>query len=85
TEQDALVDDIERRICDLGEREIDSKQIGDMVVAELRKVHGVAYVRFASVYRTFKDLEDFMSELQLLLKDKDPAKSSKSAKRAKHN
>lgn len=61
-----LVDDIEAQICNSLQREITSKEIGEMVMAGLKKLDEVAYVRFASVYRQFKDIDTFMEELQKL-------------------
>jgi transcriptional repressor NrdR len=64
--QDALegvADFIERAMTDAGEREISSKQIGSMVMSRLRELDPVAYVRFASVYRNFEDVESFVKEL----------------------
>ena len=52
------------------EREIPSSQIGELVMERLKKVDEVAYVRFASVYRQFKDINTFMTELNKLLADK---------------
>ncbi|MBI2082562.1 MAG: transcriptional repressor NrdR [Deltaproteobacteria bacterium] len=65
-----IVDQIEREIQELGEKEISSSEIGERVMRELHKLDQVAYVRFASVYRQFKDLNEFMDELQGLLKKK---------------
>lgn len=56
-----------------GRREIRSKELGDLVMAELRAIDEVAYVRFASVYRQFKDLDDFMAELRRVIGDGDAA------------
>ena len=56
---ESIADDIEREVFNLGTREIDSKQIGEMVVEALRTVDPVAYVRFASVYRQFEDVGQF--------------------------
>jgi transcriptional repressor NrdR len=64
---DRFVDSLERRLQDLGEREVSSKQIGEWVMEGLSKIDEVAYVRFASVYRQFKDLNEFMDELKTLL------------------
>ncbi len=50
-----------------GEREIHSNDIGQLVMAELHKLDQVAYVRFASVYRQFKDLDEFMAELRRVI------------------
>ncbi|MEI7999318.1 MAG: ATP cone domain-containing protein, partial [Candidatus Omnitrophota bacterium] len=64
---EALVDDIERIIRKKYDQEIDSKDIGEMVMDLLSKTDEVAYVRFASVYRQFRDVNQFMSELQNIL------------------
>lgn len=64
-----IVDDAERALENRFEREIPSKEIGEAVMKELQKVDDVAYVRFASVYREFKDVNQFMSELSRLLKN----------------
>ena len=53
-----------RRCSSLGEREIPSRQIGEMVMRELHKLDKVAYIRFASVYRSFQDVSDFRDALQ---------------------
>jgi len=63
-----VVDRIERWAQELGEAEIASAGIGERVMAELHGLDEVAYVRFASVYRSFKDINEFMSELSDLLK-----------------
>ena len=64
---DGFVDSLERKLQDLGEREISSKQVGEWVMEGLSRIDEVAYVRFASVYRQFKDLNEFMDELKTLL------------------
>ena len=64
---DEFVDSLERELQDLGEREIQVKLVGERVMDGLRKLDGVAYVRFASVYRQFKDLSEFMAELKDML------------------
>jgi transcriptional repressor NrdR len=56
---DSAIQHIEQKILGLGEREIASRQIGEMVMTELRKLDKVAYIRFASVYRSFQDVDDF--------------------------
>ena len=65
---------IEKKIQEMGETEIPSKVVGEEVMRELRELDQVAYVRFASVYQEFKDVNQFMSELKDLLKEerKDP-------------
>ena len=65
-----LVDDIENTLMGTGEREVESKQIGNMVMDRLKEVDEVAYVRFASVYRQFKDINTFIDELEKLLIEK---------------
>ncbi len=65
-----LAEDIENTLIGSGEREVESKQIGNMVMDRLKTVDEVAYVRFASVYRQFKDINTFIDELEKLLVDK---------------
>ena len=65
-----VVDEIENKIFSLEVKEIESKQIGEIVMDELKNLDQVAYVRFASVYREFKDANTFMSELKDLLNSK---------------
>jgi transcriptional repressor NrdR len=68
TEQiEQIVENIERNLQNRAEKEIPSTEIGEMVMAELASVDEVAYVRFASVYRQFKDINAFMEELKHLL------------------
>ncbi|MDD6327043.1 MAG: transcriptional regulator NrdR [Eubacteriales bacterium] len=64
------IDNIENKIFTLEVKEIESKQIGEIVMDELKDLDQVAYVRFASVYREFKDVNTFMSELKKLLDTK---------------
>jgi transcriptional repressor NrdR len=62
TEQiDSAVERIEEKLLNLGVREIPSSRIGELVMRELKKLDKVAYVRFASVYRSFEDVDDFKS------------------------
>ncbi|WP_296643682.1 ATP cone domain-containing protein, partial [Thiobacillus sp. 65-1402] len=56
---DAAVDRIRQRLLTLGEREIPARAVGELVMNELKKLDKVAYIRFASVYRSFQDVEDF--------------------------
>lgn len=63
-----LVNDIETEVYSKGEREISSTEIGEMVMNRIKHLDPVAYVRFASVYREFKDVETFMDELKKFLK-----------------
>ena len=67
---EAVVDGIERRLQEMGEKEVPSSVIGESVMRELARLDEVAYVRFASVYRSFKDLGEFMSELKELISER---------------
>ncbi len=62
-----MVDRLETRLQESSEREVPSTRIGEWVMNELHQTDQVAYVRFASVYRSFKDINEFMAELQDLL------------------
>ena len=64
-----LVDRIEKRVQDKGDKEVKSTVIGEETMRELHALDHVAYVRFASVYREFKDINQFMDELKGLLKE----------------
>ncbi len=64
---DEFLDDLERDLKETGEKEIPSHDIGEKVMAKLHNLNDIAYVRFASVYREFKDVNDFVSELRSLL------------------
>jgi len=61
---DAAIDRIVQQVLALGEREIPSRQIGEMVMQELYKLDKVGYIRFASVYRSFQDVSDFRDALK---------------------
>ena len=63
TAVDEMITRIEQRVQEYGENEVPSSYIGEAVMKQLREVDHIAYVRFASVYRSFKDIEEFMSEL----------------------
>lgn len=63
-----MIDSVEQEIFNQNEREISSDRIGEMVMKRLQEVDAVAYVRFASVYREFKDVNTFMDELRKMLK-----------------
>lgn len=69
-----LVDEVEGKLIEAGEREISTTEIGELLASQLRDLDKVAYVRFASVYRDFQDVEDFVNELKDLLQKKRPAK-----------
>ena len=70
TALEGLVMEIEQVLQNQMEREISSAEIGELVMQRLKKLDEVSYVRFASVYRQFKDIDTFMDELNKLLKDK---------------
>lgn len=78
---DKVVDRIARKYEDAGDKEIPTSEIGEAVMAELRELDKVAYVRFASVYRDFKDISEFMDELQRLLKTKLTPREAKKTKK----
>ena len=63
---EAFLDDLERDLKETGEKEIASSVIGERVMEMLYRTDDIAYVRFASVYRAFKDVNDFVSELKSL-------------------
>ena len=65
-----MADDLERRLLERGEKEVPSTSIGEILIEILREVDDVAYVRFASVYRSFKDIDEFMEELQQVMKER---------------
>ena len=67
---DGIVEKVEKAVYSSGEDEFSSRRIGELVMEELKKLDEVAYVRFASVYREFKDTQTFMKELQRLLDEK---------------
>ena len=67
---EGIADDIEQELQSNLEREVKTVDIGEMVMSRLKNVDEVAYVRFASVYRSFKDINTFMEELTKLLTDK---------------
>lgn len=61
---DALVSQVENSIKDQSKEEIPSKEIGEMVIKKLKELDQIAYVRFASVYRNFQDMDEFINEIQ---------------------
>jgi transcriptional repressor NrdR len=74
---EAITDRIERTVQERGEKEIASSVIGETLMRELHDTDPVAYVRFASVYRSFKDINEFMVELEELLKERKGTPGSK--------
>jgi transcriptional repressor NrdR len=65
--REKIVDAIEKKFLSMGVKEIPSSEVGEEVMERLKEVDKVAYVRFASVYREFKDINEFMAELKSLL------------------
>ena len=65
---DKLVEDVKKQVYNSLNQEVTSKEIGEMVMEGLKEIDEVAYVRFASVYRSFKDISTFMRELEKLTK-----------------
>jgi transcriptional repressor NrdR len=78
SEMEALVDKVEKEIRNTMEREVPTKQIGETVMRYLKEIDQVAYVRFASVYREFADINNFMHELEALMKGQRKHKDKKS-------
>ncbi len=68
---EAVTDRIEKRIQEMGETEIPSRAVGEEIMKELHNLDQVAYVRFASVYREFKDIDQFMDELKTLARERE--------------
>jgi len=68
---EGFISNLEREFQERGDKEITSTEIGEKVIRKLYEVDEVAYVRFASVYRSFKDVNQFMDELKDLLRDKE--------------
>ena len=71
TQIDEMVDRIEAKIQSMLDREITTRQIGELAMEELKTVDEVSYVRFASVYRQFKDINSFLSELKTILQNEE--------------
>jgi transcriptional repressor NrdR len=69
---EAEVDDLERKLQETGEKEVPSSRVGEEVMRRLHELDEVAYVRFASVYRSFRDITEFMSELKELIEERSP-------------
>jgi transcriptional repressor NrdR len=71
-EIEKIADDIELELMGKLDHEISTEKIGNLVMDRLKEIDEVAYVRFASVYRQFKDIDTFMAELSKLLSDRNP-------------
>lgn len=65
---DAMINDIERELFNGGEHEVSTQALGEAVMRKLKQLDEVAYVRFASVYRQFRDINEFMSELKGMIR-----------------
>jgi len=76
-EVDAIFGNVLTQIRQLGEREIPSRMLGEIVMKSLKSVDQVAYVRFASVYRDFQDIEEFAQEISTLSKERKRSKTTK--------
>lgn len=71
---DAAIDRIEEKLVTLGEREVASDRIGELVMRELKKLDKIAYIRFASVYRNFEDVDEFSDAIREVKKPRTPRK-----------
>src|SRR5262245_16104358 len=78
-----ITETIEGKVLETFEREVPSTYIGQLVMSELRKLDQVAYVRFASVYREFKDIHEFMEELRPMIEKEKGDKSSEKSEKEK--
>jgi transcriptional repressor NrdR len=67
---EAVIEGIERELIDSGDKEVPSQRIGERLMLALRSIDDVAYVRFASVYRSFRDIDEFMSELETIARER---------------
>ena len=74
---EAIVDETEAFLMDSAERERTTNQIGELIMDHLRTIDKVAYIRFASVYRDFKDVREFKEELEQLLNTREATKAGK--------
>jgi transcriptional repressor NrdR len=72
-----IVDETEAYVVDSPERERTTNEVGELIMTRLKEIDTVAYIRFASVYRDFKDVREFKEELEELLNGKDPKRLSK--------
>jgi transcriptional repressor NrdR len=81
---EAVADKLERQLQEGGDREVTSREIGEALMRELHELDAVAYVRFASVYRSFRDVHEFMRELEDLIAERRVApRRGRTARRAK--
>ncbi|MBJ6765115.1 transcriptional regulator NrdR [Myxococcaceae bacterium JPH2] len=78
-QMESTIEDIERVLQGMGEKEVPSSYLGEQVMRRLQQMDEVAYVRFASVYRSFRDIAEFMHELKDLLEDSERERKAKPA------
>ena len=78
---DAAIDNVTQKLHALGEREIGSRQVGEMVMKELLKLDKVAYIRFASVYKSFQDVGDFTEAVEAVRKSPARKTAGKAARK----
>lgn len=74
-DMEEIVDDLEKKILNSENKEVSSKEIGEFILNKLKNIDEVSYIRFASVYRDFQDLNSFVKELELIAKEKKVQKS----------
>jgi transcriptional repressor NrdR len=70
-ELERTIQEVERQIFELNEKEVSSLKVGELIMKQLRSLDPVAYIRFASVYRKFQDIDEFVSEIKSDITDKD--------------
>lgn len=75
-----LADEVERKLQEMGEKEVPSSLLGEELMKRLHELDEVAYVRFASVYRSFRDISEFMTELKDLIEERAPKKGPRPGK-----
>ena len=78
-----LISELERKLQEMGEKEVTSSAIGEIVMTQLPTLDEVAYVRFASVYRSFRDIAEFMDELKDIVEGQAKKPPSRPAGKAK--
>ena len=81
TSMERMVDEAEAYVVDSQERERSTSEVGELIMTRLKEIDTVAYIRFASVYRDFKDVREFKAELEELLSGKDHKKKTTSEER----
>ena len=74
-----LAEQVEREVCELGAKEIHSRQIGECLLPRLRELDEVSYVRYASIYRDFRDIDEFITELGAVIRARQPDDDAEAA------